>query len=187
MGMYPYVPGELTVVLRLGEGAGDVVADARAVVRELDAKVPFSQVRTLDDVLAAATARLRLVTLLSGLAALAALVLGMTGVYGIVAYSVSQRTAEIGLRMALGSTSPEVERLVLGQAARIALFGVVGGVAAGYALASVLRGHLYEVGPADPISYAGAVLVVVAVVLAAGWLPARRAGRLDVVEALQAQ
>ncbi len=184
---YGYVPTDLTLVLRVGSAGTGVVRTAREIVRAIDPKVPITAVGTLDDLLADATARMRLVALLSAIAAIAALGLGVAGVYGIVAYSVSRRTAEIGLRMALGSTGPEVERLVLGQTARIAAVGIVGGLLAARALADGLRAHLFEVSPTDPTTWAVSTVVVAGVVLGAGWLPARRAGRLDVVDALRTE
>lgn len=184
---YGYVPTDLTMVVHLGSTGADVVSSAREIVRSIDPKVPMTAVRTLEQMLADATAHMRLVALLSVLAAASALGLGVTGVYGIVAYSVSRRTAEIGLRMALGSTGPEVERLVLGQTARIAALGIVGGLLAARALASGLRAHLFEVSATDPALWILSTVVLAGVVVVAGWLPARRAGRLDVVEALRTE
>lgn len=186
-GAYPLVPGELTVVVRAATSPVDLVPRIREVVGELDPKVPVAGVGSLEDLLRAATARTRLVTLLLTIAAAASLGLGVTGVYGIVAYSVSRRTPEIGLRVALGATAKQVQSLVLGQASRIAAAGVAGGWLAAYGLTRALRGQLYEVTPTDPAAYAAATALLLAVVLLAGWLPARKAGRLDATEALRSE
>jgi predicted permease len=186
-GAYPLMPGELAVVVRAGTAPIDLVPQVRRILGELDPKLPVAGVGTLEDLVAGATARTRLVTLLLTIAAMAAIGLGVTGVYGIVAYSVSQRTAEIGVRLALGATSHAVVRSVLAQTAGITLAGLAGGVAAAYGLTRALRGQLYEVSPTEPSAYAAAAALLLAVVLLAGWLPARRAGRLDAAEALRAE
>lgn len=186
-GAYPLLPGELTVVVRAAAPPLELMPRIRDVVRELDSKIPVAGVGSLEDLLSAATARTRLVTLLLTIAAAASLALGVTGVYGIVAYSVSRRTSEIGLRVALGATAKQIQSLVLGQASGIAAAGVAGGWLAAYGLTRTLHGQLYEVTPTDPVAYAAATALLLAVVLLASWLPARRAGRLDATEALRTE
>src|SRR5207247_439512 len=109
------------------------------------------------------------------------------GIYGLVSYAVGRRTREIGVRMALGASGTRVRRLVLGEGATLALVGVAGGLAAALALGRVLRGLLYEVRSSDPLTLAAAALFLLAVVLLAVDLPARRAARVDPTEALRSE
>ncbi len=122
-----------------------------------------------------------LLTLFGGLGLLIVIV----GVYGVISYFVAQRTHEIGVRMALGATQTSVLRLVLRQGALLAVAGVAIGVAASLALARVLRGLLYGIAPSDPATLVGITALLMIVVLAASWIPARRATRVDPLIALR--
>jgi ABC-type antimicrobial peptide transport system permease subunit len=119
--------------------------------------------------------------------AIAALVLAAVGLYGAMSYAVGQRTREIGVRMALGAVPRDVRRLVLGQGLRLAVLGSVAGLAIGIGLGRVIQDRLYGVTPGDVTSLAISVLVLSAVALVASWVPARRASRVDPVDALRTE
>jgi len=117
--------------------------------------------------------------------ALTALVLGAIGVYGVISHGVAQRTNEIGIRMALGARRGEVSRMVLGHGMFLATIGVLAGLGAAYSLSRVLSGFLYKVSATDPWTFAAVSMVMVLVGLLASYLPARRATRIDPLEALR--
>lgn len=121
--------------------------------------------------------------------AFAGLALGLAaaGLYAVVAYQAAQRTREIGVRVALGAHAGAVRALVLGEGARLAAAGVVVGAVLALPAARLLRSRLYEVGAADPATFAGAAVLFAVVALLASWLPARRAARVDPVSALRAE
>jgi ABC-type antimicrobial peptide transport system permease subunit len=119
--------------------------------------------------------------------AVIALVLSAVGLYGVIAYSVTQRTREIGVRVALGADRRSVERLVVGEGLRLTTAGLVVGILSALASTRLLAGLLYGVSPADPASYVGIGLLVVAIASVASWTPARRAVRIDPVAALRAE
>jgi putative ABC transport system permease protein len=123
--------------------------------------------------------------LLLGIFAGLAFLLAVVGIYGIISYSVSQRTHEIGIRMALGAERGEVMRLVLGQGVRLALIGVGMGVVAALGLSRLLTNYLYAVRPTDPLTFAVVSAAVIAVALLASYLPARRAMKVDPLVALR--
>ena len=127
----------------------------------------------------------RLTMALLGLFAGVALVLAVVGIYGVIAYSVAQRTQELGIRRALGAQHGDILRLVLGQALGLALAGVILGVGGALALTRVMTGLLFHVSPTDPATFVGVALLFLFVALAASYLPARRAARIDPMEALR--
>ena len=116
---------------------------------------------------------------------LLALALACVGIYGIMAYTVSQRTNEIGIRLALGAHRQQVRAMVLRQATRLAIFGVIIGVTASLALSRLVKSMLYGLQPTDPISIIGAATLLLAVALIASWIPALRASRVEPMEALR--
>lgn len=184
----PFVSREaFTIVVRTSLPASSLVPSVRQMVRDLDSKVPVPRVRSLDEIVADASARTRLTTLLLLGAALGAVLLGMIGIYGIISYTVGQRTREFGVRLALGATPADVNRLVLGQGVRLALGGIAAGLVAAFALTRFLRGLLYEVSPGSPLAFTAMSAVLLAVALAAMYLPARRAGRIDPARTLRAE
>jgi predicted permease len=181
-------PRAMTLVVRsAGPPPAALAAPVRAVIRGLDAGVAVGQVRPMTAVVAASTARTTFVMLLLGIAASVALVLGVIGLYGVVAYVAAQRRAEIGIRMALGARGRTVRGMVVGQAARLAGLGTVIGVAGAVAVSRVLSSQLYEVGPTDPVTLAGAALLLVGVALAAAWIPARRASQVEPMRVLRSE
>jgi predicted permease len=162
-----------------------VTTAARQIVRSVDPEVPL-QVRTVEDAFDRALAGRRFSLLLIGVFSACALVLATLGVYGLMAYLVSQRTREIGIRLALGAESTDVVALVVGRGVRLAVIGVaIGGVAA-LLLTRLLDGMLFGVTATDPIAFASVIALTLTAVLAATWVPARRAMKVAPVVALRA-
>jgi putative ABC transport system permease protein len=149
--------------------------------------LPVSDVETMDRVVAQSVSRERFNMLLMIIFAGAALLLASIGIYGLMAYSVEQRTQEIGIRMALGAVASGVRRMVVMQGLRLALVGVAIGVAAAYGLARLIQSILFGVDPRDPLVFVGIPVVLAAVALIAVWLPALRASRVDPLTALRCE
>jgi putative ABC transport system permease protein len=175
----------MTLVVRTAGDPRAVLGAVRAAVRRIDAAVPPTDVATMGDVLASATQEQRFTMALMAGFALLALVLAAVGIYGVIAYSVGQRTREIGIRMALGANLGSVRRLVLRQGVLPALLGVGCGVIVSLGLVRFLRGLLYGVAPLDPVTFALTPLLLMAVAAASVLIPAVRASRVDPVEALR--
>jgi predicted permease len=165
---------------------GDASA-IRAAVWAVDPDQPVSYSMTMTELVTDGLTLRRVTTLV--LLAFAGLALGLAamGIYGVMAFAVTQRTHEIGVRVALGARRPDVLRLVLGQALRLLVVGVAVGLPAALLLARTLRAQLYGVGAADPLSFTGTVLLLGSVALLAAWLPARRAARIDPMAALRVE
>jgi ABC-type antimicrobial peptide transport system permease subunit len=142
-------------------------------------------VSTIEEAFAAAQATRRVSLLALATFSLFALLLAVVGVYGVVAQAASQRTREIGVRMALGAEREQVRRLVVRQAMPPVLVGALVGVAAALGLGRLLSGLLFGVGGADPLAFTGSVAIMLAAALVAAYVPARRASRLDPVRALR--
>jgi predicted permease len=156
-------------------------------VRTVDAQQTFTAAFTLDDAVGEAVARPRLLTVLLGLFGAMGLVLGALGIYGVLAYLVTQRTREIGVRVALGARPSAVLGMIVGRGLRLAGLGVLIGVAAALALTRVMQGVLYGVTPTDPLTFAGVAVALLVVAGAASWIPARRATKVDPLVALRAE
>ena len=170
--------------------AGDPAAFAprvRELVQELDPNVTVGTVRTMEEVFGRSVRRFTTNATLVGALGTLALLLAAVGLYGVMAYTVTQRTREIGLRMALGARSADVLRRVTGQGARLALVGMVLGAAGAYALSRVLERFLYGVTAKDAPAFALAAAVLGAAALLASYLPARRASRVDPMVALRGE
>jgi putative ABC transport system permease protein len=175
------------LVLRMEGDPRALAPRVRDAVRAVDPSLPVYRVRTLEEVVAASLAERRFGAALLGVFAALALVLACLGVYGVLSYGVAQRTRELGLRLALGAPRRGVLRLVLWQGLRLVLIGVAVGLAGAAAASRLLRGLLYEVGAADPLTYAAVPAVLAVVALAAVWLPALRATRVEPVVALRTE
>ena len=173
------------LVVRSGGDPAPLAAAIRAEVRGLDKDLPVTGIASLGAIVDGALGGPRFRTLLIGAFALLALVLAGVGIWGVVAWSVAQRTKEIGVRMALGARAPEVVRHVVSQGVLPALLGIGPGLLAVAALARVFEGLLYGVAPADPLTFAGVAALLLAVAAGASLLPAWRAARLDPVVALR--
>jgi ABC-type antimicrobial peptide transport system permease subunit len=157
----------------------------RDAVQSVDRNLPLLAVRTQDQQIADNLRQERLFANLTGGFGVLALLLACIGVYGITAYSVSQRTNEIGIRMALGADPRRVLRMVLGEASWLAVMGVVAGLVGAIALGRVIGAMLYGLKPWDPATLAASAAVLLAVALAAGFIPAHRAARVDPMQALR--
>jgi putative ABC transport system permease protein len=175
----------MTLVLRTSADPMSLASAVRAQVSDLDKNLPIYDVQTMDDVLSAEIASHRFnAGAVAGFAGLAVL-LAAVGIYGVMAYVVSQRTHEIGVRIALGANRGNVLRMVLGQGLRLTLIGVGLGLAGSIGLTRLLRGLLFGVKPSDPETYVLVTAALLAVALAACWIPARRATQVDPMVALR--
>ncbi len=173
-----------TIVMRSTEPAGDIVSAARGIFHELAPDVPV-KFSTFADDMGGWLADRRFLLFLVGLFAAVALILAAVGLYGVVAFFVALRTQEIGVRIALGARRSDVLRLVLGQGARMAALGVVVGIGASLAITRLMSSLLFVISATDPLTFAGVALLVSLIALAASYIPARRAMRVDPVKALR--
>jgi putative ABC transport system permease protein len=175
----------LTLVVRTSEDAAALAGTVRAAAASADRDVPIAQVRTMDAVLAASLAPPRIYAALLAAFAALALALASVGLYGVVSYTVAQRTHEMGIRVALGADRRDLVRLVVGQGLMLSLAGTVIGLLGAVALTRVLTHVVPSVRPGDPLTLASVAVLLSAVALAASLLPARRASRIDAVVALR--
>jgi predicted permease len=176
---------ELVVRTRL---APEALAPAvRAALRRVDAGLPTAEFRTLDDLVDRAVSPRRFVVVLLGGFALLALLLASLGIYGVVSYSVNQRTQEIGIRMALGASAGHVQFRVLRETVGLALAGSLVGVVGSAAVARLLQSLLFGVQPGDALTFVAMTAVLTSVAALAGYLPARRASRIDPMSALRSE
>jgi predicted permease len=173
-------------VARTGTPAG-VAEGIRAEIRRAAPDLPIESTVTMDEALAASVAQPRFRTLLVALFAVTATLIATCGIYGLMAYTVTQRRREIGVRMALGADRRDVLRLVLTRALRIVAAGVIVGLAGAAGVTRVLQRFLFGVTPTDPIAFTIVTLLLIGVGLMAAWLPARRATRIDPCAALRAE
>jgi putative ABC transport system permease protein len=178
-----------TLIVRGSSDPSSLAAAVRAEVLKLDKEQPIARVRPLETIVSDSIARQRFSMLLLAIFAAVALVLAAVGLYGVVSYSVAQRTHEIGIRMALGASSSDVLRMVIGQGMRLAgagmLFGLVGAFVVTRALKGMLSDLLFGVSVSDPVTFTAIPLVLLSVALAATYIPARRATRVDPMVALR--
>jgi putative ABC transport system permease protein len=175
----------MTILVRTANDPLSMASAARAALQQLDPELPLAGVATMDQLLADSLSRSRFTMLLLGIFSAVALVLAAVGVYGLIAYSVTQRTQELGIRVALGAQSRDVLRLVLAQGTRLTLLGVALGVFAALALSRLLATLLFNVSATDPLTFAGVATLLAAVALLACFIPARRATRVDPIVALR--
>lgn len=177
---------DLTIFVRsTGSDPYALLPAIREELRALDAQVPLVSPRSMDAVVASSMARTSFILAMLGLAAAVALLLSAVGIYGVIAYLVTQRRTEIGIRLALGAKVAEVVWLVVRQSAAIAVLGTGLGLIAALAGSRMLAALLYEVRPADPAVLVAGTVLVLGVVVLASWVPARRAARVDPAEALR--
>jgi putative ABC transport system permease protein len=164
----------------------DLLPTIRRVIAEMNPRVPIVHERAMSDVVARSMSRSSFVMTLLGLAGSMALLLSAVGIYGVISYLVTQRRAEIGLRLALGARVPQVAALVLGQSMRLTVLGVAIGLASAIAGMRVLRSLLFDVSPTDPTVLVGTSLVLIVISAVASAAPMRRAASVDPVEAMRA-
>jgi putative ABC transport system permease protein len=183
---FPY-PG-LTYLVRVsGVDPAAAAPLMRKAVREVNPSATITDVRTMGDVVAESLSRQRFQMTFIGTFAVLALVLATVGLYGVVALIVGQRRREIGVRLALGASPRTVVRMLLGEGARVTAVGVVLGLGGAFALTRVLQSLLYGISSTDPVTFAGTAMFVAGVAMAATWMPARRAARVDPRTALAAE
>ncbi|HEX2442366.1 MAG TPA: FtsX-like permease family protein [Vicinamibacterales bacterium] len=177
--------GSTSIVARTGGDIGAAIAAVRGAVREIDPNMPIGAARSFDERLSLPLLPAPVTALaLAGFGALA-LVLAAIGLYGVMSYSVSSRTKEIGVRMTLGAQPADVLRLIFGQGSRLVGIGVLIGVVLALLVTRLMRALLFGISPTDPLTYAAVVVGLSAVALFACWIPARRALKTDPVEALR--
>lgn len=185
--VHDYIPDDEFYVVRTLLPPASIVPGIQRVIRAVNPKLAITQAGTLDELVAASVARARLTMLLLLVAAGTALALGVIGIYGVLSYAVSQRTAELGVRIALGASPAAVVWMVVREGAVLAAMGIVVGAVAALALTRFLRSQLYEVSPSDPVAFTATAVLLFAVALAASYVPARRAARVDPMVALRAE
>lgn len=178
-------PG-LMAFLRAKRDAASLGDEVRRAMHEVAPQIPIYDMKTMAERTAGATAQARFSATLLALFALTALSLAAIGIYGVMSLAVSARSRELGIRVALGADQGRVKRLVVGEGVALAASGTVIGVAAALVATRVLRTMLYDLAPSDPLTYASVVVLLAGTAVAATWLPARRAARVDPVEALRA-
>ncbi|HUI41255.1 MAG TPA: ABC transporter permease [Terriglobia bacterium] len=178
---------QMSVAVRADSGAAQLANELRREVHRLDPTLAVADVRLMDQIADAGVSTARFAFFLVGLFAGLAITLAAIGTYGVISYSVNQRTHEFGMRMALGAGRRDVLRLVLSQGVRLAMAGVVLGAAGAAILARVLRSLIFEVSPADPLTFAAVVALVLAVAVVACYIPARRATDADPMVALRSE
>jgi putative ABC transport system permease protein len=176
----------LSFAVRSGRGEPLALAQSvRFAVLEVDRNQPIFDIKPLRQIVADSIALRRLALLLLNAFAIVALLLAAAGIYGVIAYAVTQRTHEIGIRMALGAQVGDVLRLVIGQGVKLALCGVTLGIVAALALTRLIKTLLFGISPNDPLTFAGVVLLLMIVALLACYIPAQRATKVDPLVALR--
>lgn len=175
------------LVIRYTGATGTLLPAVRGIVRAADPEQPISDIRTLEDVVAGETATRRAQLNILGALAAIALLLTVVGIYGLLAYTVSQRSREIGVRLALGAEPSSVARMIVSQGMKLALVGIAPGLALAYAAARGMRALLFGIDPADPATILGVVVLVVGMTLVGSLVPSLRAVRLNPMRVLRAE
>jgi ABC-type antimicrobial peptide transport system permease subunit len=179
--------GPLTLAVRTDGDPNAVLANAQQIVNTLAPGTPVYRVRTMEEAIRRSNRDQRFqAALMSGFSALA-LLLGAVGIYGLLSYVVAQRTAEFGVRLALGAQPTDVLALVLRRGLKLTVTGLAIGAVVAYAMSARIQSLLYQTAPTDPLIYALTALLLLAVAALASWLPARRAAQLEPVEVLRQQ
>jgi predicted permease len=183
----PQVPIPFTTFLvRTTQGdPGSLAAGIRQAVQAVDGALPVSNIKTMSDMVSASLAPRRFVVVLLGVFAGLALLMAVLGLYGVISYSVTQRTQEMGIRLALGAQRSEILGLVIGQGMRLAGLGAACGLVAALIVSRLLRSQLFEVSAFDPLTFVATALVLIAAALVASYIPAYRATRVDPMDALR--
>ena len=183
----PYIQRSLTYAIRSSRlQSTGFLSEVQRAVWSLNSNLPLARVRTLSQIYQESMAQTSFVLVILGIAASVTLLLGIVGIYGVIAYIVSQRRREIGIRMALGARSGEVQRMFIGRGIALAGVGLVVGLVSAAMLMRLLNSLLFGVSPFDPLTYAAVVSALAAVALVATWIPARHATKVDPMSALRA-
>ena len=180
---YPF----MTVVVKTSTGDVSLTKSIVSAVHELDPSVPASEIRPMSEVMEISTAQRRLTMAVLMIFSVVALLLASVGIYGVISYSVTQRTQEIGIRMALGAQRRDLLRMVVGNAMVLAVLGVALGAAGAFTLTRLMRKLLFNVEPQDPLTFIAVAVLLVCVAALASYVPGRRATRVDPVVALRAE
>jgi putative ABC transport system permease protein len=173
------------ILVRSSLDSATAISSVRKVVESVDKELPLTRARTVEENVSATVAQPRFRTWLFSIFAVAGFILTLIGIYGVISYSVSQRTRELGIRIALGAQSGSLLKLVLRQAAILAVTGAVFGVIGSVFLTRLLASQLFEVKPGDPVTLLGTALLMMIIALVAAWVPARRATKVDAIVALR--
>ena len=177
--------GGMAIVVRTSSDPDALLPAAKEQIRAINKDQPFYSINTMDALVSRSLGERRFNLLLLSSFALIALVLAGVGIYGLISFSISQRTHEIGVRMALGARARDITRMILGEGIALALAGVAAGVLGALLLTRLLKGFLFGVTPTDPVTFAAISVLLVALALVASYLPARRATRVDPMVALR--
>ncbi len=177
--------GGVTFVVKTRAGTAAILPAVRHAMATVDSNLPLLDVRTQDEQIAASLQKERIFANLTSGFGVLALVLASIGIYGTMAYSVSRRTNEIGIRMALGAQPGRVLQMVLVEASWLVAMGVAAGLAGALALARLIAAMLYGLRPWDPLTFAGSAALLILVALGASWIPARRAAGVNPMKALR--
>jgi ABC-type antimicrobial peptide transport system permease subunit len=180
-------PMGVNFLIRTASNPMSVASDARAVVRAIDPRQPVAFVRTMEDVRTENIAAPRLVTFLLSLFAALALAISVAGIAGLIAFTVSQRTRELGIRMALGAANGTVLWMVVRHGIVLVLIGLAAGTAGALVLTRFIGSWLYDVTPTDPMTFIAIAVVFVSTAALAAYVPARRAARVDPLIALRSE
>ena len=176
---------QVSVVVRSSVEPGSIAASLRQAVTEVDRSVPVSDVKTMEHLVSESVTQPRFNLFLLGLFSVIALLLSAAGIYGVTAYTVTQRTHEVGIRLALGAQVGDVLRLILRQGMAVILIGVGVGLVAAFALLRLMKSLLFGVSETDPLTFVAITVLLMAVALLACYIPARRATKVDPLEALR--
>jgi ABC-type antimicrobial peptide transport system permease subunit len=175
----------MNILLRSHAGSAELAGDLRSLVAQLNPTVPVTKVRTLESVIASSTAAPRSLTLLLAAFGGLAILVGGIGVYSLISYTVSWRTREIGLRLALGANRLQIAQLVLRQSLVLAIAGSALGIAGAIAATRLMSRFLFETSPLDPLTYSLVPVLFCLLALLAAWVPAHRAAHVDPMVALR--
>jgi ABC-type antimicrobial peptide transport system permease subunit len=184
-GPYPFGLQDVFLSVKLAVDPAGGAPALRAAVKSVDSELPLDEVYTMEEVISRSTAARRLNLTLLGAFAVIALVLSTAGLYGVISYTISQRTRELGIRMALGAQPSDVVKLVMRQGALLAALGVGAGLVGAFGLSRLLERLIYGVSTQDPLTFGSLALLMGAVALLATWMPARRASRVDPIIAIK--
>jgi ABC-type antimicrobial peptide transport system permease subunit len=180
--------GDMHIILRSqSDNLGFLVSHVRAIVRGYDSRAPILSIRSMEELVGESVSKDRLNTMLYGTFAFLAMAICLVGIYGVVSYSVSQRTKEFGVRMALGALNHQVALLPLRQVLPFLAGGVLAGLLSAFALGRLLESQLFQVKPADPGTFVSATILLLVAAAAACWIPARKAAHVDPILALRSQ
>jgi predicted permease len=182
-----WASGPATLVVRTSQDPAAIAQPVRAAIRKADASLPIPAIRTMREIVSEAVSQRRFQMMLTSVFAMVALLLGATGVYGVVNYTVACRTRDVGVRLALGATRMDIMRSVFSDGMRPVLIGLVAGLAGAVATAVMLRNQLFGTSPVDPLAFSMVSLILLLTSGLATYVPARRAARLDPIVALRQQ